>query len=58
MRKLGKVKRAMELHDKQKKAQENRKEELEEGGKEMYILRWWREKVCLREDSPETIHKS
>lgn len=30
---------------------------VEEGGKQMYIFRGWREKVYLREDSPETICK-
>lgn len=38
---------------KTKKTQENK-----EGGKEIYILRGWRGKVCLREDSPEATHKS
>lgn len=40
-----------------KNAQENRREEFEEGGKQIYILRGWRGKVGLREDSQETIHK-
>lgn len=54
---LEKVKRAKELHENQKYAQVNRGEG-EKCGKEMYLLRGWRGKVCLRADSPEEVHKS